>query len=137
MARGNVQAISTSIEPSSFFVTDGAEADDTEMSIHGNRTVLERLVMGGERGLSAEVPSSVREIALRGDPNCNCAKSAFLVNSPDAASLLPARESLRSRVFLKAMVAEGRTQMGIAQYDPAALGRPAWSVAERSASRSL
>lgn len=50
MVRGNVQAISTSIEPSSFFVTDGVEADDTEMSIHGKRTVLERLVMGGERG---------------------------------------------------------------------------------------
>lgn len=51
MVRGNVQAISTSIEPSSFFVTDGVEVDDTEMSIHGKWSVLERLVMGGERGL--------------------------------------------------------------------------------------
>ncbi|KRD64874.1 hypothetical protein IB265_32405 [Ensifer sp. ENS10] len=68
MVRGNVQAISTSIEPSSFFVTDGVEVDNTEMSIHGKRTVLERLVTGGERGLSAEVPSSVREIAFRGRP---------------------------------------------------------------------
>jgi len=50
MVRGNVQAISTSIEPSSFFVTDGVEVDNTEMSIHGKRTVLERLVTGGERG---------------------------------------------------------------------------------------
>ncbi len=49
MVRGNVQAISTSIEPSSFFVTEGAEVDDTETSTHGRRTVLERLVMGGER----------------------------------------------------------------------------------------
>jgi hypothetical protein len=68
LVRGNVQAISTSIEPSSFFLTDGVEVGDTEMSIHGKRMVLERLVMGGERGLSAEVPSSVREIAFRGRP---------------------------------------------------------------------
>ncbi|KSV68182.1 hypothetical protein [Sinorhizobium sp. Sb3] len=66
--QSNVQAIATSIEPSSFFVTDGVEVDDTEMSIHGKRMVLERVVMGGERGLSAEAPSSVREIAFRGRP---------------------------------------------------------------------
>ncbi|TCL72587.1 hypothetical protein [Rhizobium sp. BK251] len=52
MVRGNVQAISTSIEPSSLFVTDGVEVDDTEMSIHEKRTALEHLVMGGERGFS-------------------------------------------------------------------------------------
>ncbi|MNL24089.1 hypothetical protein D3C87_1455120 [compost metagenome] len=63
-----VQAISTSIEPSSFLVTDRVEVGYTEMSIHGKRRVLERLVMGGDRGLSAEVPGSVREIAFRGRP---------------------------------------------------------------------
>ncbi|KQV30490.1 hypothetical protein ASC97_21300 [Rhizobium sp. Root1203] len=41
--------MSTSIGPSSFFVTDSVEVDDTEMSIHGKRTVLERLVMGGDK----------------------------------------------------------------------------------------
>ncbi|PZM14593.1 hypothetical protein CPY51_10095 [Rhizobium tubonense] len=56
MVRGNVQAISTSIEPSSLFVTDGVEVDGTEMSINGKRTVLERLVMGGERGLRRKCP---------------------------------------------------------------------------------
>jgi hypothetical protein len=30
-------------------VTDGVEVDDTEVSIHGKRTVLECLVIGGER----------------------------------------------------------------------------------------
>ncbi|MGF6178970.1 hypothetical protein ABIE33_007295 [Ensifer sp. 4252] len=79
MVRGNVQATSISIELLSFFVTDGVEVDDTEMSIHGKRTVPERLVMGS--GLFAKWCSG-------GDPNCNCAKSAFLANSPDAASLL-------------------------------------------------
>ncbi|KSV89108.1 hypothetical protein [Sinorhizobium sp. GL28] len=89
MVGGNVQAISTSIEPSSFFVTDGVEVDDTEMSIHGKRMVLERLVMGGERGLSAEVPVLFAKLRSGGNPNCNGANSAFLANSPDAASLLP------------------------------------------------
>ena len=57
MVRGNVQAISTSIEPSSFFVTDGFQVDDTEMSIHGKRAVLERLVMGGERRPRRKCPN--------------------------------------------------------------------------------
>ncbi|MCY1499220.1 hypothetical protein D9M68_332310 [compost metagenome] len=87
--QSNVQAIATSIEPSSFFVTDGVEVDDTEMSIHGKRMVLERLVMGGERGLSAEVPVLFAKLRSGGNPNCNGANSAFLANSPDAASLLP------------------------------------------------
>ncbi|WP_246638861.1 hypothetical protein [Rhizobium binae] len=47
--RVNKQATSTSIKPSSLFVTDGVEVDDAEISIHGKRTVLERLVMTGER----------------------------------------------------------------------------------------
>ena len=51
--------ISTSIEPSSFFVTDGVEVDDTEMSIHGKRTVLERLVMGGERAFDKPVRATL------------------------------------------------------------------------------
>jgi hypothetical protein len=66
LVRGNVQAISTSIEPSSFFVTDGVEVDDTEMSIHGKRMVLERLVMGGERGFRRAQFCS--RIAFRGRP---------------------------------------------------------------------
>jgi len=86
VVRGNVQAISTSIEPSSFFVTDGVEVDDAEMSIHGKRTVLERLVMGF--GGSAQICS--RNGVPGGDPNCTCAKSAFLASSPNAGSLLPA-----------------------------------------------
>ncbi|NNU64188.1 hypothetical protein G9X67_02670 [Rhizobium sp. WYCCWR 11152] len=60
--------MSTSIEPSSFFVTDGVEVDDTEMSIHGKRTVLERLAMGGERGPRRKCPVLSRgrpELQLR------------------------------------------------------------------------
>ena len=49
-------------------MTDGVEVDDTEMSIHEKRMVLERLVTGGERGASAEGSSSVREMAFRGRP---------------------------------------------------------------------
>ncbi|TBA35024.1 hypothetical protein ELH63_31190 (plasmid) [Rhizobium ruizarguesonis] len=72
--------ISTSSEPSSFLVTDGFQVDDTGTSIHGKRTVLESLVLGGERGPRRKCP-----VLSGGDPKCNCAKSVFLANSPDAA----------------------------------------------------
>lgn len=86
MVRGNVHPISTStIEPSSFLVTDGVGADDTEMSIHGKRTVLERLVMGGERGLRRKHP-----VLSGGDPNGNCAKPQPLFC---AARIRTARQS--------------------------------------------
>jgi len=62
--RGNVQAISTSIEPSSFFVTDGVEVDDAEMSIHGKRTVLERLA----DGLRRKCPDLFAKWGSRGRP---------------------------------------------------------------------
>jgi site-specific DNA recombinase len=49
-------------------VIDRVEVDDTEIRIHGRRTVLERLVMGG--GASpAGVPSFVREWRAREDSN--------------------------------------------------------------------
>jgi site-specific DNA recombinase len=49
-------------------VIDNVEVDDTEIRIHGRRTVLERLVMGG--GASpAGVPSFVRKWRTRQDSN--------------------------------------------------------------------
>lgn len=39
---------------------DNIEADDTEIRIHGRKTVLERLVMGGGAA-PARVPSFVRK----------------------------------------------------------------------------
>jgi len=47
--------------------------------------------MGGERGLRRKCPVLFAKWRSGGDPNCNCAKSAFLASSPDAASLLPWR----------------------------------------------
>ena len=41
------------------------------------------------------------------------------------------RQSLSSRVFPAASSGRRRTQMGIAQYDPAALGRPAWNAGRK------
>jgi hypothetical protein len=64
IVRGNVQALSTSIEPSSFFVTDGVEVDDTEMSIHGKRAVLERLVMGGDLLATMSVNDRAPKLAI-------------------------------------------------------------------------
>lgn len=49
-------------------VIDKVEVDDTEIRIHGRRTVLERLVMGGGAAPSG-VPSFVREWRARGDSN--------------------------------------------------------------------
>lgn len=55
------------------------------------RTVLERLVMCGERGFRQKWPVLFAKRHSGEDPNCNCAKSASLANSPGAASLLPAQ----------------------------------------------
>ena len=49
-------------------VIDNVEVDDTEIRIHGRRTVLERLVMGGG-ATPAGVPSFVREWRARRDSN--------------------------------------------------------------------
>ena len=49
-------------------VIDKVEVDDTEIRIHGRRTVLERLVMGGGAAPSG-VPSFVREWRARRDSN--------------------------------------------------------------------
>ena len=49
-------------------VVDKVEVDDTEIRIHGRRTVLERLVMGGGAAPAA-VPSFVREWRTRHDSN--------------------------------------------------------------------
>lgn len=49
-------------------VIDKVEVDDTEIRIHGRRTVLERLVMGGGAAPAA-VPSFVREWRARKDSN--------------------------------------------------------------------
>ncbi|ABE61458.1 Recombinase [Nitrobacter hamburgensis X14] len=49
-------------------VIDKVEVDDTEIRIHGRRTVLERLVMGGGAA-PAGVPSFVREWRTRHDSN--------------------------------------------------------------------
>lgn len=49
-------------------VIDNVEVDDTEIRIHGRRTVLERLVMGGGAA-PAGVPSSVRKWRARHDSN--------------------------------------------------------------------
>jgi hypothetical protein len=49
-------------------VIDKVEVDDTEIRIHGRRTVLERLVMGGGAAPAA-VPSFVREWRTRHDSN--------------------------------------------------------------------
>jgi site-specific DNA recombinase len=47
---------------------DNVEVDDTEIRIHGRRTVLERLVMGGCAAPTA-VPSFVRKWRTRQDSN--------------------------------------------------------------------
>ena len=49
-------------------VIDGVEVDDREIRIHGRRTVLERLVMGGG-ATPAGVPSFVRKWRTRNDSN--------------------------------------------------------------------
>lgn len=49
-------------------VIDGVEVDDREIRIHGRRTVLERLVMGGG-ATPAGVPSFVRKWRTRQDSN--------------------------------------------------------------------
>jgi site-specific DNA recombinase len=49
-------------------VIDNVEVDDAEIRIHGRRTVLERLVMGGGAA-PAGVPSFVREWRTRQDSN--------------------------------------------------------------------
>lgn len=49
-------------------VIDGVEVDDTEIRIHGRRSVLERLVMGGGAA-PAGVPSFVRKWRTRQDSN--------------------------------------------------------------------
>ncbi|MBA4174759.1 MAG: recombinase family protein, partial [Hyphomicrobium sp.] len=49
-------------------VIDKVEVDDMEIRIHGRRTVLERLVMGGGAA-PAGVPSFVREWRARKDSN--------------------------------------------------------------------
>ncbi|MFC3071603.1 recombinase family protein [Shinella pollutisoli] len=49
-------------------VIDGVEVDDREIRIHGRRTVLERLVMGGG-ATPAGVPSFVRKWRTRRDSN--------------------------------------------------------------------
>ncbi|CAH1665943.1 Recombinase family protein [Hyphomicrobiales bacterium] len=49
-------------------VIDNVEVDDTEIRIHGRRTVLERLVMGGGAA-PAGVPSFVRKWRARKDSN--------------------------------------------------------------------
>lgn len=64
---------------------DGIEVDDTEMSIHEKRMVLERLVIRGEG--AAEVPSSVCEMVFRGRPELQLRPA----NSPDTAGLLSAQ----------------------------------------------
>lgn len=49
-------------------VIDNVEVDDTEIRIHGRKTVLERLVMGGGAA-PAGVPSLVRAWRARRDSN--------------------------------------------------------------------
>lgn len=58
--RGNILEGDTAFRRSYLrAVIDGIEVDDSEIRIHGRRTVLERLVMGGETA-PAGVPSFVR-----------------------------------------------------------------------------
>lgn len=51
------------------------------------------------------------------------------VLAPDRRKSAP--RSLRSSVLLTANVGRRRTEMGIAQYDPTALGRPAWNAGRK------
>src|SRR5690606_16480508 len=50
---------------------DNVEVDDDEIRIHGRRTVLERLVMGGGAA-PARVPSFVRKWRAQRDSNSIC-----------------------------------------------------------------
>jgi site-specific DNA recombinase len=50
-------------------VIDQVEVDDTEIRVHGSRSVLERLVMGGG-ATPAGVPSLVRKWRALRDSNC-------------------------------------------------------------------